>query len=291
MQSSDERGGISARDKGLITIVAFVIVVLLMLAAITFMFRIDTVVVRGSSSYSSDDIIAAADIEPGKNLLTVDTGAVAKQIQDRLFNVESVKVSRSLMHSIVLDVEPAEPVANFITPKAVYIISAGGKVMLITDKARAGLFNVVGAEPSPMLLTGDKFTSNDKRKDKVIADLIDGLRSSKSLVASNITLIDVQSYSNVSVTYDHRIEIELGSISDLDYKLDYSSELIQTRYDNAEGVLRFQTDPSKSSFIDREGVDYNEQVYQNNIESYRAETALETEEAEEEPALTEETME
>ncbi|MBQ8979711.1 MAG: FtsQ-type POTRA domain-containing protein [Oscillospiraceae bacterium] len=273
MQSRGEKSGLSPRDKGLISIVAFVIVVLLMLAAITFMFRIENIVVKGSSSYSSDDIVAAADIEPGKNLLTVDTGAVAKRVQDRLFNVESVKVSRSLLHSIVVDVEPAEPVANFITPKAVYIISAGGKVMLITDKARAGLYNVVGAEPSPMLLTGDRFTSNDSRKDKVIFELIDGIRSSDTLVAKNVTLIDVQSFSNLKITYDNRIDIVLGSVSELDYKLNSASDRMP-RYDGMEGMLKFQTDPSKSSFIDRAGLDYNEQVYQSNIESYRAETSL-----------------
>ncbi len=278
MQSKPEKKGLSPKDKGIITIIAFVIVVLLMLAAITFMFRVDTIIVKGSSSYTAEQIKDAAQIQPGENLLAVDTAAVSARIQKKLFNVENVKVSRALLHSVVLDVEPAKPLANFITPKGVYIISEKGKVMLITNKARAGLYNVVGTDPCPALLTGDRFTSNDERKDKVIDELLAGIQASDTLVAKNITLIDVQSFSNVVVTYNSKIDVALGTINDLEYKFEYASNLISGSVGDKEGIIKFQTDPSRASYIDKSGLDYNDQVYKENIESYRAETIVSEEE-------------
>ena len=112
----------------------------------------------------------------------------------------------------------------------------------------------------------------------MIDELLAGIQASDTLVAKNITLIDVQSFSNVVVTYNSKIDVALGTINDLEYKFEYASNLISGSVGDKEGIIKFQTDPSRASYIDKSGLDYNDQVYKENIESYRAETSVSEEE-------------
>ena len=140
---------LSARDKGILTLVAMVIGIVAAGVAIIFLFRIQKIVVKGESTYTAEEIKAALAVPEGKNLFTVNTDALEQAAMEKLLNVENITVKRAWPHSLEVTVDPTRPKANFITGDCTYVIRAGGKVMRMTAEPRAGIYNVVCATPSP----------------------------------------------------------------------------------------------------------------------------------------------
>ena len=299
---------LSARDKGILTLIAMVICIVAAGVAIIFLFRIQKIVIKGESTYSAEEIQAALAVPEGKNLFTVDTTAIEEAAEKKLLNIENITVKRSWPHGLEVTIEPTRPKANFMTDDCTYLVSAGGKVMKITADPRAGLYNVVGTTPSPVILTGDHVTSSNAKKDKAIWDVIDAISEAaqqgdridvadvkseggsalkvneadnKEMVeniANNITLIDMTDYTDIVITYDNRINIKLGNTNELDYKLRFSSKCISLLNDGTEGTLTIFSNTREASFLDQASIDKNEEVYRTNIESYNASKAGETEE-------------
>ncbi|MBQ5310558.1 MAG: FtsQ-type POTRA domain-containing protein [Oscillospiraceae bacterium] len=303
---------LSARDKGILTLVAMVIGIVAAGVAIIFLFRIQKIVVKGESTYTAEEIKAALAVPEGKNLFTVNTDALEQAAMEKLLNVENITVKRAWPHSLEVTVDPTRPKANFITGDCTYVISAGGKVMRMTAEPRAGIYNVIGATPSPLLLTGDRFTSSNEKKDKAIWEVIEAVDAAADKgekidvagvagsttdpevliaaaeneemvenIANDITQIDMTDYNDIVVTYSNRIKIKLGNTNDLDYKLKFASKIISLLEDNVEGTLTIFSNTREASFLDQSIIDKNEEVYKTNIESYNAEKAGTAEEEEE----------
>ncbi|MBQ5316336.1 MAG: FtsQ-type POTRA domain-containing protein [Oscillospiraceae bacterium] len=299
---------LSARDKGILTLVAIVIGIVAAGVAIIFLFRIQKIVIKGESTYTAEEIQAALAVPEGKNLFTVDTAAVERAAEQKLLNVENITVKRLWPHGLEVTIEPTLPRANFMTDDCTYLVSAGGKVMRMTADPRAGLYNVIGTTPSPVLLTGDRFTSSNPKKDKAIWDVLEAIseaaeqgetidvadikaedtpsvplsdaadRETVDNIANNITLIDMTDYTDIVITYDNRINIRLGNTNELDYKLRFSSKCISLINEDTEGTLTIFSNTREASFLDQASIDKNEEVYRTNIDSYNAERAGETEE-------------
>ena len=71
--------------------------------------------------YSSQELIDAAAIEPGKNLFLLDTGAVSRRILEEKLFVDSVSVRRRLPDTIVLDVRESRLLAYFAYAEMLYV--------------------------------------------------------------------------------------------------------------------------------------------------------------------------
>lgn len=195
----------------------------------TFLFNLNEIRVSGESDmYSAEEIVDAAGIEKGDNLLRLDTEKSEKQILDKLLYVETAKVSRKFPSSVEIKVTRCIPAYN------VYY-NDGGSSLLVSKKGKIlednssssdtsnGLPAIYGYEPS--VLTAGKLisTKNDHKKeafDELIACL--GTKGD-----CDITSVDMTKESSIVVTYKNGMIFRMGGWSDVEYKLNLAESVMQ----------------------------------------------------------------
>ncbi|MDE6710013.1 MAG: hypothetical protein K2J76_05950, partial [Oscillospiraceae bacterium] len=106
----------------------------------------------------------------------------------------------------------------------------------LSEDTQEGLLIFYGANPAENMDLGMKFASEDENKTEVIYDL---LSRRDSDFVSKITSFDVTDRLNISCVYEDRINIELGVISEIDYKFKLAEEIITTKISpDSRGQLR-----------------------------------------------------
>lgn len=262
---------------------------IMLVLSTTLLFNVENVNVTGASNYTAEEIIDASGIKAGDNLVRTASDRMASRIEEKLVYVENAEITRAFPDTLVINVEASVPAANFLCDKYVLLISSTGKVLEQLGEPKAGLLNFTGTDPKDGLLPGDVFESSDEHKTTVINELMDyyAKRSEKS---DKVTLIDVTDRSNISYTYDDRIVVKLGTVNDIDYKMDFSRKIVTTQIgERTQGVLTILSDAKGASFLDKDSLENNARVYSENMAAIEASMAAETGEGEE--SETEETTE
>lgn len=258
-------------------IVVFIIVAgIFLLLSTTVLFNVENIRVTGASNYTPQEIIDASGVEAGDNLVRLSTDKVSSRITSRLVYIEKAHLSRSFPSTLIINVEASEPEANFITDHGIYLISKGGKILEKIDEPKANLFNFTGTDPKLELLPGDKYASNDEHKDTVVYQMMTLLDTGNY---STVTSVDVTDRADIKCVFDNRITVSLGSVNDLEYKMNFAKEIIETKIgDKTEGTLTILSDANSASFLDKESLENNAQVYNDNIASMTTADTQETDE-------------
>lgn len=273
-------------------------------------FIVDTVVITGSSNYTAQKILETSGIKQGDNLTRFNTKKCAAKLE-KLPYVADAKVKAVPPTTIRIEITPSLPAANYISDKRILLVSDEGKILETVDEARAGLYNFYGTSPKLSLQPGDMFASDDEKKDASVYALTEFFGKYRSQddesgesseahahitdFADNVTAVDVTDRTQIEIEYDNRIKVKIGTSTDLEYKINFASNIIFTELpENIEGTLELHgSSDSKLSYSFREksSIERSEQLFRENLESYNesraAETADETEEGEAEDGETE----
>lgn len=215
----------------------YLLALVLVLAAgcilsMTVFFRIETVAVQGNTRYADGELIAAADISTGDNLLRLNAKRIAQTLIDRYPYIAGVRVRRILPTEVVLEIDQATPQASIETTAGYLLTDAGGRILedglpVCPDGSpRAVGFSVDGMH------AGDYLTGEESDRFAVLCELTDAMRE---LDLRQINVIDLGDLLNLHLLYDGRIAIALGSRLDLSYKLRSAKNVLDTAV-NADTV-------------------------------------------------------
>lgn len=253
-------------------VIALVVIITFVILSTTVFFRIDTLVITGSSIYTAEEITAASAIHGGDNLIRTLMGKCSDRIESSLVYVEKAEPKRHFPSTVEIYIEPSVETANIAVGSTYYIVSQSGKILEISDTPRQNIFTVNGVIPLAGIMVGDKFTCEDEKHTDVLYKLMDvGMNA----LSQKITSFDMTDYLNVSCIYDNRITVEFGATSELDYKLKLADTIIATKIGpETEGTLKMLS--NGASFIDKTGLEQNEQIYQENINTSVSETEVES---------------
>lgn len=216
--------------------VLFIAAVIFAALSVTVFFNIDTVAVKGSSKYTAEQIIAAGGINGGDNMIRKNMGKAEEKITSELIYIETAEIKRKLPSMVEITVTPCEETACMQKDGGFFTVSGTGKILNLSEEPREDLLIFYGANPAEDMDLGMTFASEDGNKTEVIYDLLDRRESD---FVSKITSFDVTDRLNISCVYEDRITIELGVISEIDYKFRLAEEIITTKLSpDAEGQLR-----------------------------------------------------
>lgn len=240
-----------------------------LLLSTTVFFNVETIIVTGSSNYTADEIIKASGLKAGDNLVRTDTEECSEKIEQTLVYIEKADITRQFPNTMEITVEASVPAANFMSENGILLISEGGKVLDNIDDPKAGLLNFTGTDPYPGLLPGQMFRSTDEHKTTAIEKLMEYFSRADH---DYVTLVDVSDRSDIRYTYEGRILVKLGSINDIDYKMNFSREIIRDKIgERTEGELTIMSDANIASFLDKASIEHNAKVYNDNIAAKEAE--------------------
>lgn len=207
--------------------------------SLTVFFKIESVTVSGDSRYTAEEIIAASGIQTGANLFLTNTEAAAVQIESRMPYIHTATVRRKLPATIEITVEQTETAALGLCTEDGYILldtdlkvleSGSGALPDGVPELRVG--TVVAADAGAQLQPENPDVLN------ALSSLLTAVDQAE---LSGITLYDLTDLTGILLTYDGRLDVQVGSTDNLPKKMAMLAEVI--RRNN-------ETDPQRSGTID-----------------------------------------
>ena len=242
-------------------LIFFSAAIIFVILCLTVFFDIREIEVKGATKYSAQEIADASGIIVGDNMLRENISTCSSNITSKLIYVETAEVKKRFPYTIEITVEACVPTVNVQCMSGYFLLSRSGRILEELSNPRTGLLTINGAEADISLVPGQDFASLDENKTADIYKLIDAFEDHG---IEKVTYIDITDRADVWFLYDGRIKVELGVVSDLDYKLKFADEIIQKNIGSGtRGTLRSLNDSWQ--FIDEAGLAENDRIFEQNI--------------------------
>lgn len=207
------------KRKRIIRMSAFIAICLAVAAGIVILFAqlffnvstISVVYKNGTNDakyYSKKEIISNCTIEEGDGLLFVSSVKVSKALEKNLPYISEVNVKKNFPSEIVIEVTECKKIYCFSADSGYYLVNENGKLLEKTNEASIKKYTSVRCKSLTADVVGEKIKAGKDTKD--IFDYLELVRKS----GMNITGFDFTDIDDVYMTYDKRIEIHIGKMSD-----------------------------------------------------------------------------
>lgn len=230
-------------------------VILLLVAGIgvslslTVFFHIETIAVEGNSRYQAQDILNKIEIKTQDNLFLSNTKKAETAILDAFPYIKEVKIKRALPSRLVITV--METSAAFVVEEkgTFTLLDPDGQVLETgLANAPAGLPVITGVEFTGTSIGEqaqfrDESTAETMRKVMAAVDAC-GIRRADYIgdttplsEQGNIEEVNLSNMLNIQLLFDGRLNLELGTPTDLEYKLQFAKTAIDKLAEDARGTL------------------------------------------------------
>ena len=220
------------------------ITAVLSILSVTVLFNISSVTVEGESVYSDEEIIEAGEIRTGENLVRFNSSAAEQKILEKLVYIDKVTVSRGFPDKLIVKVTAAEPALCIKSGKKYYVSSANGKLLEISGSPVSALV-ADGIMLKDDLKPGDTIQGledEDALKLEVLRTLSEEMKGLGLNASAEINMTDRM---DISIIYDGRIRMELGSDAQLHRKLYAASVLLDEYISPDDRMTILLTNPER----------------------------------------------
>ena len=236
----------------------------------TMLFKIGTIqvqtedgtVVQEAGGYSSSEIIQALGVAPEENIFSFDPGEKEAALERQFPLLESIRVVRDYPNTVVVQVTEAVPAYAMQTQSGWLTLSDQFKILACGSTQPEGLKTLYGGEA--------KTTAPGEQLSFAAEDAADSTAASDSAAASSpeeadkkmetlaalqakleeyellddVTRMEFADTDQVAFLYQDRVSVLLGTLNDLDYKLDRARYVLT----NADGKGCAPTDTGRLDF-------------------------------------------
>lgn len=197
--------------------IAALLVLFLMIYGTSAFLKIIEIEVEGVTRYSKAEIISAAGIGFGENLMLVDRVDAQRRIITELPYISDVKITRTMPDTVHIAVRESVPIAGIAFKGAVAVIDSAGKVLRLDDEPQAGLIEVRGFQPSDASVGSVlKSGADSETKMKYMIQMLSAIEDAG--ITKDVTFLDVASIANISLDFLER-RVLLGGPEDAKSKL------------------------------------------------------------------------
>ncbi len=220
-------------------ILIYLMVAILILGAIatlslTVLFGIETVKVEGDSRYSVEQILAAADVPVGENLLRYKKEEASAAIKSQLPYIDEVKIKKVLPGTVEITVEDAVPAFAFVEEDRYLLVSESGRALEYVETKPDGFILIFGAAFSEPVL-GQAMPYEQEDHLALITALLDEIEKQEF---TGVKEIDLRSSTEITMLYEDRVKLLVGTSNDLDYKISFAKKLLAGEIESdAKGEL------------------------------------------------------
>ena len=229
-------------------LLAFLLTCTAIALALTLFFRIRTIEVSGNSRYTSDEIIAAAQVKTGDNLFLMNKFNAAERIRRTLPYIETVQFRRMLPDGLSIVVtECADPAAVVQDGKAYLLCDTGNIVDEMAASAVRDRIQIVGLTlVAPQVGTQATAAEGQELMLERLLELLKALDSRS--MAADVSEIDMSDASQLTLRYLDRFDVCFPWDADYAYKLDYLLAVVEKLEVNETGTINMMQD-GKARFI------------------------------------------
>ena len=197
-------------------IVAVFLIVAGVTLSLTVFFNIETIQVTGSSIYTLADLDGVLDAKPGDNLLRLNTKSLSETVLQNFKKADKVEVKRVFPTTLLVEIEDGVPQTQLYYESRYYTLSQRGRVLDIAEQSVPNVPVVIGPKPEDAQIGSyiDLVLENEEKDWLKIL-----FKELKESGLNDISVVDISSTISLKLYYQNRIEIKLGSFSELDTKL------------------------------------------------------------------------
>ena len=213
------------------TVAVVVVAAVFAVLSLTVLFNVSEVkVAKAGKHYQPEQIIEAADVDVGDNMVATNWDRVKEKVEQKLPYVLSLEIKKTASGKITFSVVDDTATLVFKTSKGYALADANCKVLeIVKEKPKnKGLTlltvkNRINADPGETISFSDDGESI----------LYDTIRTAiKNSGIGNITGIDISDPENIYLEYQSRYRLYLGNSEDIEYKLREAKKIIAEEDEN-----------------------------------------------------------
>lgn len=184
--------------------------------------------------YTEDEIIAALGIETNTSLFGFSTTEKTAQLQTQFPYLDNVEVNIQLPGTVIIKVTPATERFACMYSGGWVVLSDSLKILRSDISQPAGLTVLSCSLPADFaptpgtfvepvsynsLLEGETETAETAHQDatEILMELLDELEA--EALSDGVTVLNISDLSDISFTYQDRIQVLLGNSNRMDYKV------------------------------------------------------------------------
>jgi len=222
------------RNRRIIAFLLYVLFVVLtvaaLAAAITIFFKIHEVRIEGESRYPAQKIIAASGIETGKNMFSFNKFAAIEGIFAECPYLDEIAIRRRLPDLVTIKIKECSAVAVIRDRETggSYVMDINGKLLekLGYGETAEGMCLITGVSLDNAQ-EGAYSVFLEQEKQKPLFLLLN--TAEKSDILKNIGEIDITENYDITLRYDGRFLVKLGTAEDIEKKLRYMQVLVEEK--------------------------------------------------------------
>ncbi len=204
-------------------VIALVVAGVLIALSLTVLFPINQIVVAGSGYYPNEQIISASGLQLGENIIRCKADQVSDTLSKSLPYIDHAEVKRSISGKVTITVTETTGKYAVLYGDQCVILNETGKVLEIASGEKAINYAVVihatVKEPVPGAMA--VFTG-----DVALEKLLTLGNALTAASIDKVTSIDLTNMGDVTVTYDARLRLQIGTFSGLERKLALAQRVI-----------------------------------------------------------------
>jgi len=229
----------------IITFMSILLAMGMIIGCAMLFFRVKNIVVEGAATYGEAEISSASGIAFDSSLYSLDKDAIRQSIIMNYPYVRSVRVVRRLPTTIALIVTEDVPVYFFALSDEYYVLSEDLRVLERTTDRTALLSRwpdlvELATLPVRTAIVGKELEFISTTAFDYAHAMLDLFLNSD--IADHITYIDFSSRFDVKVTYDDRLTIEFGSVDNLEMKLNFALNIMETIDERYQATINVEND-------------------------------------------------
>ncbi len=220
-------------------------------------FRVEHVEIRGAAYYTVDEVRNVCSVARGDNLLTLSRGRISGNIMAHLKYVEAVRVTRRLPDTLVLYITESDPQYSIRDTKGeYYLITAQGKV---TEKINAQLaqdytpvegLQILPPEIGEELSLSSTAGESGKTMLEALKTLLEQIEAAD--LGRYVASVQAPSAGQLSLWYEDRFEVKLGTSARMAYKLEYLKAVVAQEESYVTGKIDLTLDDGDKAFLLRD---------------------------------------
>ena len=240
-----------------VTLAVLVVGILFLILSWTVLFKIQNIEITNpeDANYTSEQIISKSGIAYGtQNLFRCNLDKVARNIEQSLPYIGKATVKRDFPSSLRITVQPTKAAAAVAYGAGYLLIDADGKMLENTDvvpdkvpvlrcntEFEMNLGQVIGVP-----VAGKKADDKDKAAAETIALFKRINEGAQSAGLQDVTLIDIRDVRAITLMYQNRLTLHLGTEDALETKLQTAAKTIAAEDDGSKtrtGAIDLTTVP------------------------------------------------
>jgi len=226
------------------TLIAVGVVLLLILV----FFRVDKIEVTGNVRYTPEEVADASGITLGDVLMGVNKTRAASRILVKLPYVKQVEVAKLLPGTVRFTLVECRAVAAAESEFGVrWLINQDGKLLEALDNDAEITYPLIQGTVLELPNAGDQVVYDDPERGAQATEILQEVLSAG--LQDQIRLIDVTDESQIVLSYDDRVEVRIGDITDVGYKLQYMILAMEHLGAEARGMLDLSFSEGPQAFF------------------------------------------